>query len=91
MIKFNWDGFNCMGFGFNMLDRDTCGQHGRDHKWVLWVGPFSVRCRRSHNGRYASWGTDGSYRWFWRAALQDAIFAFKQRYKKAAKENKVKV
>lgn len=31
--------------------------------------------------RYCSWGTDNSYRWKWRAALQDAIFAFKQRYK----------
>ena len=29
--------------------------------------------------RYASWGTDNSYRWLWRAALQDAIFAFKNR------------
>ena len=32
--------------------------------------------------RYASWGSDKNYRWKWRAALQDAIFAFKQRMKK---------
>lgn len=31
--------------------------------------------------RYASWGSDKNYRWKWRAALQDAIFAFKIRYK----------
>ncbi len=30
---------------------------------------------------YASWGSDKNYRWLWRAALQDAIFAFKLRYK----------
>lgn len=29
--------------------------------------------------RYASWGSDKSYRWLWRAVLQDAIFAFKSR------------
>ena len=29
--------------------------------------------------RYASFGSDKSYRWLWRAALQDAIFAFKNR------------
>ena len=29
--------------------------------------------------RYASWGSDKSYKWLWRAALQDAIFAFKTR------------
>jgi len=33
--------------------------------------------------RYSSWGTDKTYRWLWRAALQDAIFAFKNRYKSA--------
>jgi len=30
--------------------------------------------------RYSSWGSDKTYRWLWRAALQDAIFAFKKRY-----------
>jgi hypothetical protein len=34
--------------------------------------------------RYASWGSDSTYRWLWRAALQDAIWAFKQRMKKEA-------
>ena len=29
--------------------------------------------------KYASWGTDKTYRWLWRAALQDAIFAFRSR------------
>jgi len=29
--------------------------------------------------RYASWGTDKTYRWKWRAALQDAFFAYKAR------------
>lgn len=31
--------------------------------------------------RYASWGTDRTFRWLWMAALADAIFAFKNRYK----------
>ena len=31
--------------------------------------------------RYASWGSDKVFRWKWRAALEDAIFAFKIRYK----------
>ena len=35
--------------------------------------------------RYASWGTDKTYRWLWRAALQDAIFAFKNRIGRAHK------
>ena len=34
---------------------------------------------------YASWGTDRVYRWLWRAALQDAIFAFKNRMDRAHK------
>lgn len=34
------------------------------------------------NIRYSSWGSDKAYRWLWRAALQDGIFAFKNRYKK---------
>jgi hypothetical protein len=29
--------------------------------------------------KYASWGSDSTYRWLWRAALQDAIFAFRKR------------
>lgn len=29
--------------------------------------------------RYSSWGADKAYRWLWRAALQDAIFAFRNR------------
>jgi len=32
--------------------------------------------------RYSSWGSDVSYRWLWRAALQDGIFAFKRRMNK---------
>ena len=32
--------------------------------------------------RYACWGTDVVYKFKWRAALQDAIIAFRQRYKK---------
>ncbi len=32
--------------------------------------------------RYASWGSDKSFRWLWQAALQDAFVAFKNRYKK---------
>ena len=31
--------------------------------------------------RYASWGIDKTFRWLWQAALQDAIFAFKNRYR----------
>ncbi len=29
--------------------------------------------------KYASYGSDKTYRWLWRAALQDAIFAFRSR------------
>ena len=29
--------------------------------------------------RYASWGSDQNYRWLWRAALQDAVWAFRIR------------
>jgi len=32
--------------------------------------------------KYASWGSDKTYRWLWRAALQDAFFAFKKRLTK---------
>ena len=87
MINVKWDGFDCMYFGFNVLDRDTCGQQGRDYKWVSWVGPFSVRRKRSFCKRFTSFGADGSYRWFWRAALQDGIFAFRLRYKNKRRNN----
>jgi len=39
----------------------------------------------SKNIRYASWGSDKSYKWLWRAALQDAIFAFKTRMNKSSR------
>ena len=29
--------------------------------------------------RYTSWGSHKVYKWLWRAALQDAIFAFRKR------------
>lgn len=32
--------------------------------------------------RYASWGSDKTYRWLWRAAIQDGIFAYKCRIRK---------
>ena len=32
--------------------------------------------------RYSSWGTDGSYRWKWRAKVQDIIYASKKGYQK---------
>ena len=34
------------------------------------------------NIRYASWGSDKAYKWKWRAALQDAFWAFNQRMNK---------
>ena len=37
--------------------------------------------------RYASWGCDKSYRWIWRAALQDAIYTFKGRFRKERSEH----
>ena len=34
--------------------------------------------------RYASWGTDKTFNCLWQAALADAIFAFRSRYKRDA-------
>lgn len=45
-MDFKWDGFDEMYFGFNKLDRDD-GQHGRKYAWVCWIGPLSIRKRRS--------------------------------------------
>ena len=41
-MKFNWDGFDCWAIGFNKLSDDGRA-HGRDYKWVMWCGPFSIR------------------------------------------------
>lgn len=45
-MKFTWDGFDCWFIGFNQLDDDG-RTHGRDYKWVLWCGPFSIRGKRT--------------------------------------------
>ena len=44
-MKIQWDGFDCWFIGFNQLDRDS-NAHGRDYKWVMWCGPFSIRMAR---------------------------------------------
>jgi hypothetical protein len=50
------------------------------YTWWLFAVPIPGCLVMSR--KYASWGSDKSYRWLWRAALQDAIFAWKNRYKK---------